>query len=323
MTRHWTIGVDFGGTTIKCGLVDARGRVGRALTLSTARYGRPDRFISGIDHAVRRLAQAAGVRVSALRGVGIGAPGSVDVARGVVHSCVNVPGWRRVALRARLERCLHRPVVVDNDVHCFTLGEWRFGAGRGSHDLIGLTLGTGVGGGLLLAGHLYRGTIGSAGEIGHMVIDSSGPRCGCGRRGCLEAHVGTRAIVAQARALMRRQAGPLRRLAQAAHGRISPELIGRAARAGDRGARQLWDAFGHRLGIGLANLVNLVNPQRIVIGGGVTGSWPLFAPRMIRAIRENALRAPAHAVQVVRAELADQAGIVGAAVLVWERNQSY
>ena len=305
-TRRWTVGVDFGGTNIKVGLVDARGRVARAHIVPSKAAARPASFIDGVSRLVESLARSVGARPAGLRGVGVGAPGPVDVARGVVHSMVNVPGWREVPLARRLERRLGCRCLVDNDVNLFTLAEWRFGAGRGADHLVGLTLGTGVGGGLLVNGALYRGACGAAGELGHMVIDPRGYRCGCGRRGCLEALVSAPAVVRLARRTMRRRG---------AH--LTSQLVGRAARAGDSRARRVWVEIGRRLGVGLANVVNLLNPDRIVIGGGVANNWTLFAPTLIRTLRAEAMEVPGAAVQVVRGRLGDRAGIVGAAVLVW------
>ncbi len=318
--RTWTVGVDFGGTNIKVGLVSDRGRVVRQRILSTRAFGRPAQCLEGLSDAVKQLAQTVGIRPARLRGVGIGAPGAVDPLRGIVLSATNVPGWRRVPLRRQLERRLGCRCAIDNDANLYTLGEWRFGAGRGSRVLIGLTLGTGVGGGLVCDGLLYHGVSGVAGEVGHMVIHPGGRRCGCGARGCLEAEVGTAAILSRGREAIRHGAEPLRALARHAHGRLSPELIAQAARAGDAAARRMWVDVGRWLGIALANLVNLLNPDRIMIGGGVANAWPFFAPTMLRTVRAHAMRVPGRAVRIVRAQLGDRAGILGAAVLVWQEH---
>jgi glucokinase len=264
--------------------------------------------------SITALAGSAGTPVRRLRGVGIGAPGLVQ--QGIVRRMVNVPGWRNVRLQHALEQRLGCPCRVDNDANCAALGEASFGAGRGAKQVVAVTLGTGVGGGLVLDGRLYRGANGAAGEIGHMVVDPGGPRCGCGRRGCLEAHVGTAAILRRARAAMRRQPGPLRRLA--AGSRLTPRLVSDAAAAGDASARRVWEETGTWLGIGLANVVNLLNPDRIVIGGGVSGAWRYFAPSMRRAMTSHAVFSEAVTGRAVRARLGAHAGVVGAAVLLWK-----
>jgi glucokinase len=318
MSGRWTAGVDFGGTNIKIGLVSGAGRVVATRVLSSRRYGRPAAFVRGVGEAVPALARSCGVR--RLAGVGVGAPGPVDRERGVIHTLVNVPGWRNVALGPQLARRLGCRCLIENDVNLFTLGEWRFGAGRGARNLIGVTLGTGVGGGLVIDGRLYGGSSGAAGEIGHMVVDPGGPRCHCGSRGCLEAHVAAGAVVRMGREALRHTTGPLRTIARQAHGRLTSQLIGRAARQGDRAARRIWTEIGRVLGIGLANVVNLLDPDRIVIGGGVANNWSLFYPVLSRTLRAQALPVPGRRVAVVRARLGDHAGILGAAtaVLDWK-----
>ena len=317
MTRpEWTVGVDFGGTYTKVGVVNRSGRVAAMRRLSSGGFRRPSQFVDAVSATAEGLAAAVGTRPARLRGIGVGAPGSVDATRGIVRSMVNVPGWRDVPLRRLLERRLGCRCAVDNDANCFALAEHRLGAGQGADEMIGVTLGTGVGGGLVFGGELYRGADGTAGELGHIVIDPRGGRCGCGRRGCLESWVGAAAIVRLGRRALRRGAGPLNALAARA-GEVTPRLIGEAARAGDARARAIWAEVGRRLGMGLADLTNALNPQRIVIGGGIANNWALFAPTLMRTLRAEAMEPPARTVRVVRARLGDRAGIVGAAVLLW------
>mgnify|MGYP001610723060 CR=1 FL=1 len=309
-------GVDFGGTNIKLGLVTRQGRLIARTTLATRQHADPDAFARGVACVLQSLSRARGAHVL---GVGVGAPGLIDTTRGRIHQLTNVPGgWRGARLGALLERRVRCRCVIDNDVNVIALGEWSFGAGRGTRHSVYLTLGTGVGGGLVLNGRLVRGAIGSAGEVGHMAIAPSGPRCACGRRGCLEAFIGTAAVLRRARRAMHRNAPRLRSLAERA-GSLTPEVVARAAWAGDRAARGIWREVGDALGRGLANVVNLLNPERIVIGGGVGKAWGLFAPTMRASLRAHAFEAPAKAVSVVRAQLGDRAGIIGAAVLAWER----
>ncbi len=315
MTR-WTIGVDFGGTSIKLGAVDDQGRVRAQQALDTARSSRPPAFVDAVSRAIEQLGARVGVRTARLRGVGVGAPGLVDEARGLVRLLVNVPGWREVPLGSLLERRLGCPCRVDNDANLYTLGEWHAGAGARARHVVGITLGTGVGGGLIVDGRLVRGAIGSAGEIGHLMVEPGGPRCGCGARGCLEARIGTKAILRLGRRAAKR-GGALARLLRSAGGRLTPALMSEAARRGDAAAQAAWDEVGRWLGLGLASLVHLLNPGRVVIGGGIANAWPRFAPSMRREFSRRAMRAPARAARVVRARLGDRAGIVGAAVLIW------
>lgn len=318
--RTWTVGIDFGGTNIKIGCVTAQGAVAHRVVLLTRAHATPAAFVDGVQEAIEQLAARVGVRRSQLRGVGVGVPGLVDGHRGVIHRLVNVPGgWPRIPLRQILQQRLRCPCAVDNDVNAVALGEWRFGAGRGTRHSIYVTLGTGVGGGLVINGALIRGATGSAGEIGHTTVQIDGPRCSCGRQGCLEALVGAAAILTRARQAMQRGSRRLAELTARHDGQLSPQMVSQAARSGDRAAIRIWRDVGCFLGVALANVVNLLNPERIVIGGGMAKAWPWFAASLRATIRAQAFEVPARACQVVRARLGDNAGIVGAAMLVWEQ----
>lgn len=319
MGQPLTIGVDFGATNIKVGCVTPRGRVVHSLVLPTRAHVTPQTFLNGVEEAISRLCAASKIRRDQLCGVGVGVPGLVDGRRGVIYRLVNVPGgWEGVALRRWMERRLRCSCAIENDVNVVALGEWRFGAGRGTRHSVYVTLGTGVGGGLVVDGRLVRGITGAAGEIGHTGVQLNGPRCACGRRGCLEAFVGTAGIVRRARQAIRAGSRLLTHLAIRHGGNISPELVSQAAWAGDRAARDIWQEVGYYLGAALANVVNLLSPERIVIGGGVANAWPWFGGRLRTAIHDLAFTVPANACQIVRAELGDDAGIIGGAILVEE-----
>ena len=317
-----TAGVDFGGTNIKIGLVTPRGQVRHETIVPTRTWQRPAAFVEGLAMVVTRMLQREHRRCR-LEGIGIGAPGLIDATRGRIHRLVNVPGgWEGIALGRLVSRRMRCVCVVDNDANVVALGEWRFGAGRGATHVVMVTLGTGVGGGLIVEGRLVRGAAGSAGEIGHVPIRPDGPRCGCGSRGCVEAFVGTRALRRRTRALIRQHPGSVlaRFVARERQG-LTPELLSRAARAGDRHAQTLWREVGMELGQALAGVVNLLNPERIIIGGGVANAWPWFAPSLRRTVRARAFAVPAAAARIVNAQLGDQAGVVGAASLVWEHRE--
>ncbi len=317
MRRRWAIGIDFGGTFVKLGAVHPAGRVALARVVPTAVVSRPAPFLDGVTGEVRRMCRQVGISPRRLAGVGIGAPGLVDAARGVVRSLVNVPGWRDVALAERLSRRLGCRCAVDNDANLYVLGEWWAGAGARARSLFGLTLGTGVGGGLVLDGRVYHGANGSAGEFGHTLLAPGGARCACGSRGCLEAYLGTAAILRMARRAMRRGAPRLRRLMERSGGPLTPAVVSAAAREGDPAARAIWREVGCALGMGLSSLINLLNPDRIVIGGGVANAWPFFMPAVRATVRRQAMPAASRAAAIVRAQLGDRAGILGAAVLIW------
>ncbi len=312
----WVVGIDVGGTNVKVGLVSPQRRVVRLCLFATQTYQKPDSFVVKISEVVQSLLEQAGLGISKLEGIGIGLPGPVDVDRGIVHSCVNIPAWQEFPLRRILKRRLNCEVFVDNDVNVTALGVWMFGSGRGFCHLVCVTIGTGVGGGLILHGSLYRGSNGSAGEIGHMAVNPRGRICACGARGCLETEIGSLAIMDRARKAVDRKPGPLRNLARKAYGRLTPDLVCQAASRGDAAAKAIWDEVGYWLGVGLANLVNLLNPDGIVIGGGIANAWKFFSPVMMRTLRTQAMTLSARTVRVVRDELGSQAGILGATVLV-------
>lgn len=309
-----SIGVDVGGTFVKCGLVRGK-RLVVQRSFPTAAWRTPRALQGAIADAVRFLIRQC---PGPVRGVGVGIPGLVSYPNGVVRSCANLPGWKDVPLRSALKARLQLPVWVENDVNAMTLAEWKWGAGRGVSNLVCLTLGTGVGGGLVLNGRLFRGWKGSAGEIGHMPLGRTGARCSCGGTACLERTAGNREILQWVRRQLAR--GVKSRLLKLADGdpkRITPELIDAGCRLGDPLALEAWSRVGTCVGLALVSVVNLLNPERIVIGGGISkaGRW-LLEP-MRRTVRQRAMRGAAQ-VSIVPAGLGSSAGLIGAALLAQE-----
>lgn len=299
MTRY-AIGIDIGGTSAKIVLADRRMRI-------TARGEVPVDPRAHWREAAGRIADGA----SALRGAravvgtGVGCAGCIDAARGVVQFSPNLPRWHGVPLAAFLAGRLGTACVLDNDVNMMTLGELRHGAARGARNICCLTIGTGVGGGLVFEGLLYRGASMTAGEFGHIPVEPDGVRCPCGGRGCLERYVGRDGIVRLARRLMRG--------GRAGRGALTPARLALAAREGDTGARRVWEQTGARLGLGLVFLVNLLNPDIVVIGGGISGAGRLLLDPARRVVRARALPIPARRVRIVRSALGPDAGALGAA----------
>ncbi len=310
------IGVDIGGTSVKLGVVDRHGKtLFRSSFLTRAKPGRNKMLaiLAGQVRALKALAVRSGHRVA---GVGIGAPGPIDVERGLVYFFPNIPGWKNVPLKALLQRRLKMPVSVDNDANAMALGEFRFGAGKGVKNGIFLTLGTGVGGGLVLDGKLFHGPTFSAAEIGHISIDANGLRCGCGSRGCVETYVGNGYFTREVeRRLKISRSGMLAGWKK--EGRpLSPLVVAEAARRGDKLAKQMWADTGGYLGTALAGMINILNPQRIILGGGVSQSKDLLFPPLIKALKQKAFPIAFHSVRVVAAKLGVDAGLIGAASLI-------
>ncbi len=306
------IGIDIGGTFVKFGLVRGK-KILFENRFSTAAFSSPRKLQEGLIDAIRLLQRASRARVY---GVGIGIPGLVRFPSGVVRTCVNIPGWKDVPLKSLLQRRLHLPVAVDNDVNVMALAEWAYGAGRGVSNLLCMTLGTGVGGGLILDGKLFRGWEGSAGEIGHMPLNEEGPKCPCGGKACLERSVGNSEIIDGVRRRLRGgRKSILRSLVNGKLDRITPELIDQAVRRGDPLAQETWRQAGVHIGITLSGVVNLLNPQRIVIGGGISRAGQILFDEIRSTVKRRTMRGVGH-LSIVPAALGSSAGLVGAALLV-------
>ncbi len=300
------IGVDIGGTAIKAGRL-AGGKV-------EAEIERPTPAREGVESVVRTLAAmveelAAGwVSGQAAWSLGIGCAGLIDPERGVVVTSPNLPGWKDAPLADLAEQATGRRPIVQNDANAFTLAEARHGAGAGARNVVGITLGTGVGGGLILGGRLWTGTHGYAGEIGHVPLVAGGPLCSCGSRGCVEAMIGTPAII-------RDYCG---RSGKRDSASLSPGEISARARAGDSAALETWREIGRYLGLALGGLANLLDPDLFVIGGGVSGSADLMFPSARTALEDQMLAPGAHAPGLVAAALGPAAGWIGAALAALE-----
>ena len=314
------IGIDIGGTNIKLGLVDETGRIVLRDTFRTKDSSSRNDLIGKLVSHILALSDEAKHRKLKLSGVGIGVPGPVDVERGFIHFFPNIPGWKNTPLKTILQRKLKLPVFIDNDANVMTLGECCFGAGKGATNMIALTLGTGLGGGLVIDGKLFHGPFFSAAEVGHMIVDPAGPLCGCGNRGCIETFVGNGYFIAEVRrALKAGQKTSLRsRLKEGLE--LSPKLVQDEAFAGDAFCRAQWARTGERLGSVLAGLVNLLNPEKIVIGGGLSLSGSLLFGPVRKAVKKNAFPIASGFVKVVPAKLGSEAGLVGAAALAFSSN---
>ncbi len=298
------LGIDVGGTNIKAGLVDSSGRVFARTNLSTKSFIQSkEKLIAAIITCVEGLLEVGKWDRKNILGVGIGLPGLIDTQKGIVNFLVNIPGWHNVLLKKILEKKLRLPVFIDNDANVIALGEWQFGAGRGIRNLVCITLGTGVGGGIIINNELFRGVGFAAGEIGHIPLNEKGPRCNCGGFGCLEAYIGNQYLLSKARKIFRNDA-------------ISLEEITRRADQGNRQAIYFWREAAVHLGNGLVSVVNLLNPQSIIIGGGIANAHRYLFKTICATIKKRAMKIPAKNLKIVKAKLGINAGIVGTQVLV-------
>lgn len=315
---RYAVGVDLGGTKVAAGVVDGQGRLLSRVHRATEAARGTAVVLDNITRAVAEaLARVPGQVREQVAGVGVGAPGTVDYATGAVRFAPNLR-WHEVPLRDLLAARLGLPVRVDNDANCAALGEQWAGAARGKAHVLLVTLGTGVGGGLILGGEVYRGAGGFAGEVGHMAVVPDGPRCGCGQRGCLEVFASARAVAARARELVAAGRGEAIQAAARRLGRaqVDARAVILAAQQGDAEARELLVRAGRYLGSALAGLVNLLNPEAVVVGGGLARAGELLLAPAREEIARRALPAPRAQVALSVAALGNAAGMVGAAGLV-------
>ncbi len=312
-------GIDLGGTKILAAIVDARGRIlGESKRRTRAEAG-PDAVIARMADCVRQAAADAGVDWKRIRALGVGCPGPLDPRRGVILFAPNL-GWRDVPLQRILEKALDVPVRIDNDVNVGTLAEARLGAVKGKSNVVGIFVGTGIGGGIVLNGNLYRGFNQNAGEIGHMIIRKGGARCSCGARGCLEAYAGRNAILARIRkAVKAGRETVLTEISGEDLRKVRSRELRDAARAGDAVVLKALNRAARYLGVAVANLANLLSPEAFVLGGGVIEAvGDVMMPRIREAAGKNALPGALDDVVVTVSELGDSAGVLGAAILARE-----
>jgi len=300
----FVVGLDIGGTNIKAGLVNSSGRVISRTNVPTKSFLRDkNKLIEAIVLSFRQIVRDNQLTPKDILGLGVGLPGLVDFKRGMVRTLTNIYGWKDVPFKKILEKVLQKPVFVDNDVNLMALGEWKFGAGRGYENIFCVTLGTGVGGAFILNNELYRGEGFTAGEFGHVPLNEQGPKCGCGGYGCLERYLGNRYLTKKAQEIFKIK-------------NITLQKVGELAGRGDRKALDFWQDAAVHLGNGLVNVVNLLNPRRIVIGGGVANNFRFFAKTLKDTIKKRAMKIPAAMVQILPARLGEEAAIIGAQVLV-------
>jgi len=316
LSERWVVGIDIGGTNLVVGVVPFEGGAPRAQRIEMTRPAR------GGDAIVADVVRMAREAVAELRadcpgaevvGVGIGCPGPLDLERGLVRTSPNL-GWKDFPIRDGIADGLGLPASLDNDANCATFGEWWQGAGRDVATLIGVTLGTGIGGGIVLDGKVLRGASGCAGELGHTTIDFTGRRCACGNYGCLEAYASGPNIAARAREGV--EAGDESILAELVGGdldQITAKTVYDALLAGDAFAKEIMQETAKVLGAGIANVVNLFNPQMVVVVGGVTRAGDhLFGP-LRSEVRRRAFDEAVEACRIVPGELIETAGVIGAA----------
>lgn len=318
--KRWIVGVDLGGTNIGVGLVPIEGGEVLGFQVQPTESNRGpkfvvDRIVEMVEGAITRVLDEVGGVRGDIAGVGIGSPGPLDRSAGMVINTPNL-GWRNFPLRDLIANAVHLPATLDNDANCATYGEWWLGAAKGVDTVVGLTLGTGIGGGIVLDGRIYHGVSDVAGEIGHMTIDSTGRRCKCGNYGCMEAYASGPAIAL--RAIEGIEAGIETILIDMVDGRledITAATVYEGVVAGDDYATEVMKDTAKFLGTGIASLINILNPEMIVISGGVTRAGEHLFPPLRAEVRRRAFRSAAERCDIVSGELPGTAGVIGAAAV--------
>ncbi|MDP9348184.1 MAG: ROK family glucokinase [Gemmatimonadota bacterium] len=318
MDKRWIVGVDLGGTNIVVGLLPMEGGevLGlRSLPTDSVRGAKfvVDRIVSMAEAAIAEVLSAHGGSRDEVAGVGIGSPGPLDRKTGTVINTPNL-GWRNFPLRDLIGNALNLPATLDNDANCAAYGEWWLGAGRGTRALVGLTLGTGIGGGIVLNGEIYHGCSDVAGEIGHMSIDSNGRKCKCGNYGCIEQYASGPAIAV--RAMEGIETGAETILVDMVKGKledITAATVYEATVQGDAYATEVMKDTAKFLGTAVASIINVLNPQMVVVAGGVTRAGDTLFEPLRAEVRRRAFKSAQECCRIVAAELPGTAGVVGAA----------
>lgn len=317
-TYPTAVGIDVGGTNTKGLVADSTGRVLSEVVEQTSAAEGRERVTDLIGGCIRRLLQDAGLSLSEISGIGVGFPGELDWSLGIVRAAPNLPGWKGVPLRQQLRERFSTKICLDNDANAAALGEYLYGGGRSVQNMVLFTLGTGIGGGLVLGGRLFRGSRGMGGELGHMTVEPDGPTCGCGNAGCLEALAAAPSVIRRAREGLNR--GVRSALGEAVGGRLElldVSLVARTAREGDLFAKEILAEAGRYLGIGIANVINIFNPEMVVLGGGMVNAGDLILAPARAEARKRSLSGLFEQVEIRQATLGERAGRLGAAALVF------
>lgn len=315
MTKR--IGIDVGGTNVKIALVDGEGKIIYSNSVPTYAQMGYEYTVNNIKQAIRDLMKETNTDAKEIEGIGFDFPGQVDYKTGVVKLAPNIPGWVNVPIAQMIEEEFNIPTRIDNDVRCAALGELKFGAGKGCENFVCITVGTGIGSGLVINGQLVRGAANAAGEIGHIKLQmNGGPICGCGDTGCLEAFASGPSIVAMAQEYLKGGKSTKFREMAGADGEITPYIVAKAAEAGDPVAKRIFEIVGTYIGMGLVSVINLLNPEKVIIGGGVAAAGDLLLNPIRKTIKERAMVVAGNSVEIVPAELGNSAGVIGASMLV-------
>lgn len=317
-SEKYALGVDIGGTNIKIGIVSDRGKLIKSYSVKTQPENGPKKVISNICKGIDDILEKNKLKI---QGIGVGCPGVVQIKKGIVENAPNLPGWKNVKLGQILKARYGYKIHIENDANAAAIGELIFGAGKKFDSFVMVTLGTGVGGGIVFDKKIFRGEFGAAGEVGHISIDINGPKCNCGSTGCIEAYAGNAYLRDIVRSeLLEHRDSKIWELIENDLSKVSPRIIQLASEKNDTYAKFVIERMGKQLGAALASLSNMLDISTFIIGGGVAGfGKPLFdstrktiANRVLLPLRQRVL--------VIPAKLKNEAGIKGASSLVFYNN---
>ncbi|MDD3375754.1 MAG: ROK family protein [Candidatus Omnitrophica bacterium] len=304
--KQFVIGIDIGGTNIKIGLINKKAEILFRLNLKTKTVSKnTNQLVEGLATACLKVISENHLEKNQILGVGIGLPGLVDIKHNIVYSLTNIKGWKNVPLKKIIEKKIGIPVFIDNDVNVIALAEWTYGAGKGAADLICMTLGTGVGGGLILNNAIYRGPGFAAGELGHTPLNEKGKNCNCGGFACMETVVGNQYLEKKAKRFLNQKD-------------ITLEQVTALANKGNKKAVLFWEQTAEHISNGLIGVVNTLNPSLILVGGGVAEAYKYIFPVMRQVIKKRAMHIQGRMVRIKKTTLGQDAGIIGSQVLVLE-----
>jgi len=317
-TDKYAVGVDLGGTNIKFGIVSQKGKLVEKISLNSKAEEGPEKVVKQIKLGIKKILSSNKKKI---HGIGIGSPGVVSVKKGTVENPPNFPGWTKVNLGNIIRKEFDIDCHVENDANAAAIGEMIFGAGKRYKSFVMITLGTGVGGGIIINRKLYRGEIGAAGEVGHITINYNGPRCKCGSFGCIEAFVGNNYLISKLQSDL--AASPNQKILKLVKndlGLLTPIVIQKAAEEGDTFAKKVIFEMGEQIGSALASVSNLLDISTFIIGGGVSGFGKPLLSAINKSLIERVITSLRNRVKVLPAKLKNEAGIKGASALVFYKS---
>jgi glucokinase len=316
--KKYAVGVDLGGTAIKVGLVDEKGQIIEKVSIDSLSHEGPKMVIRQIKHGIKQVVKKDLHRII---GIGIGSPGTIRLKKGTVENPPNFPGWGKIHLGNQIKKEFNVDVYVENDANAAAIGELIYGAGRKFENFILITLGTGVGGGVIINRKIYRGEVGGAGELGHVTIDANGAPCKCGSFGCVEAYIGNSYLIDRVKSdLVNNKTSLIFELCGNNFDKLSPKIICDAAQMNDQFAKSIIVDTGKKLGYGLSSAVNILDIATIIIGGGVAGFGRLLFESVQETLKSRVMKPFQNRIVVIPAKLKNEAGIKGASALVFYKS---